>query len=185
MHLSDHDLRQFDDAYLETLTPPQARALLGKALADLKAARERLGQNPSNSSRPPSTRLPWEGSGGDDTPAGEPDVPAESGDVADAADTPGGDARGVGIAKAAPPGHAPHAHRPPPVGARGPGHRRTQHLPVDAEQSHRPTCCAGCGQALTAAQASRAHNARYEIELIQPGAGAYRTAPAPDQAHLF
>ncbi len=39
MHLSDHDLRQCDDADLETLTPAQARALLGKALADLKAAR--------------------------------------------------------------------------------------------------------------------------------------------------
>ena len=43
MHLSDHDLRQFDDADLETLMPAQARALLGKALADLKAAREWLG----------------------------------------------------------------------------------------------------------------------------------------------
>jgi hypothetical protein len=75
MHLSDHDLRQFDDAYLETLTSAQARALLGKALADLKAARERLGQNPSNSSRPPSTRLPWEGVGGQETPAGESGVP--------------------------------------------------------------------------------------------------------------
>jgi transposase len=59
MHLSDYDLRQFDDAYLDRLSPVQARALLGKALADLKAARERLGQNPSNSSRPPSTRAPW------------------------------------------------------------------------------------------------------------------------------
>ncbi len=46
-----------------------------------------------------------------------------------------------------------------------PGHSRTQHLPVDAEQPCRPTCCAGCGQALTAASASRAHNARYEIPL--------------------
>ena len=60
MHLSDHDLRQLDEAYLAKLTPEQARALLSKALEDLKAARERLGQNPSNSSRPPSTRAPWE-----------------------------------------------------------------------------------------------------------------------------
>ncbi len=47
MHLSDHDLRQFDDSDLETLTLTQARALLGKALADLKSARERLGQPPT------------------------------------------------------------------------------------------------------------------------------------------
>ena len=45
---------------METLSPERARALLGKAPADLKTVRERLGQNPSNSSRPPSTRAPWE-----------------------------------------------------------------------------------------------------------------------------
>jgi len=42
MHLSDHDLRQLDEAALANLTPEQARALLGKALEDLKRARERL-----------------------------------------------------------------------------------------------------------------------------------------------
>jgi transposase len=60
MQLSDHDLRQLDEAYLESLSEEQARVLLSKALADLKTARERLGRNPSNSSRPPSTRAPWE-----------------------------------------------------------------------------------------------------------------------------
>jgi len=40
MHLSDHDLLQLDEAYLEGLSPEQARVLLTKALADLKAARE-------------------------------------------------------------------------------------------------------------------------------------------------
>jgi hypothetical protein len=60
MHLGDHELLQLDDAYLEGLSPEQARALLAKALADLKAARERLAQNPSNSSRPPSSRAPWD-----------------------------------------------------------------------------------------------------------------------------
>ena len=62
MHLSDHDLRQLDEAYLDGLTPEQARGLLGRAMADLKAARERL--NPSRRSaisgemaaRPLSTR---------------------------------------------------------------------------------------------------------------------------------
>jgi hypothetical protein len=58
MHLSDHDLRELDEPYLDTLSPEQVRVLLGKAQADLKAARERLGQNPTNSSRPPSTRAP-------------------------------------------------------------------------------------------------------------------------------
>jgi hypothetical protein len=33
MYLSDHDLRQLDEAYLAKLAPEQARALLSKALA--------------------------------------------------------------------------------------------------------------------------------------------------------
>jgi hypothetical protein len=58
MHLSDHDLRQLDKAYLGGLAPERALMLLSRALADLEAARERRNQNPSNSSRPPSSRLP-------------------------------------------------------------------------------------------------------------------------------
>jgi transposase len=95
MQLSDHDLRQLDEAYLESLSEEQARVLLGKALADLKTARERLGQNPSNSSRPPSTRAPWE-QGDEDEPQsgreassatrgeGEADPPPDAGGEDDA-----------------------------------------------------------------------------------------------------
>ena len=43
MHLGDQDLRQLDDASLERLSETQAQAFLGKAVADLKRARERLG----------------------------------------------------------------------------------------------------------------------------------------------
>jgi len=42
MHLSDHDLRQLDEAYVGTFSQEQAQALLIKALADLKTARKRL-----------------------------------------------------------------------------------------------------------------------------------------------
>jgi len=107
MHLSDHDLRQLDDASLERLSEAQARALLGKAVADLKRARERLGQHPGNSSRPPSSRAPW-GSSTSEDGAGDEDAPA-------------------------------------------------------------PACCAFCAAALDASHKARAHNARYEIDLVQPG----------------
>jgi transposase len=36
-----------------------------KLLSDLKEARERLDQNPSNSSRPPSSQAPWNAGGGE------------------------------------------------------------------------------------------------------------------------
>ena len=59
MHLSSHDLQQLDEDYLRGLSPEQLQALSGKLLADLKEAHDRLNQNPSNSSRPPSTQTPW------------------------------------------------------------------------------------------------------------------------------
>jgi hypothetical protein len=48
MHLSDHDLPQRDEAYLERPSPERPCALLAHAVADLKAARERLARSPSN-----------------------------------------------------------------------------------------------------------------------------------------
>ena len=172
VQLSDHDLRQLDDAYLESLSEEQARALLSKALADLKTARERLGQNPSNSSRPPSTRAPWEQGDEDERatgreaqspPSGEDETDTEPDSSSDE-DSPAKKRRGTSraaSAKAGKPGRRKGA----------PGHSRTQQLPIDAEVPHAPECCAGCAAALGESHQSRAHNARYEIELIRPGAG--------------
>jgi transposase len=177
MHLSDHDLRQLDDARLERLSEAQARALLGKAVADLKAARERLGQNPSNSSRPPSSRAPWESSSDEDTSADE-DVPAATGEAAaDAQDGADDDATDDGPSpETAPKQQRKHTHdseeRKRPGRRKGaPGHGRTQRLPVDLEHVHAPACCAVCGQALDASHDARAHNARYQLDLVQPAAG--------------
>ena len=54
MQLSDHSLRQIDEAYLERLGDAALRALSAKLLVDLKEARERLNQSSRNSSLPPS-----------------------------------------------------------------------------------------------------------------------------------
>ena len=64
MHLNDHSLRQIDDAYLRSLEPEALCALSLRLLADLKEARDRLHQGPENSSRPPSSRVPWERTSG-------------------------------------------------------------------------------------------------------------------------
>ena len=93
MHLSDHDLRQLDEAALARLEPERARALLIKALEDLKAARERLAQNPTNSSRPPSTRAPWEQA---EAQGQEPVEGMESGDGVQGMGSRGGGHQGVG-----------------------------------------------------------------------------------------
>ena len=75
MHLSDYSLRQIDDAYVQSLDVEALRGLSVRLLADLKDARDRLNQGPDNSSRPPSSRAPW------DRPGGGPQS-----DAADAAD---------------------------------------------------------------------------------------------------
>lgn len=82
MHLSDHRLRQIDDAYVQSLDVEALRGLSVRLLADLKDARDRLNQGPDNSSRPPSSRAPWDRPGGgtesdaadavDDGPESEP-----------------------------------------------------------------------------------------------------------------
>jgi len=141
MQLSRHDLVQLDEAYLAGLPEGSLRALSVKLLADLKEALERLDQNPSNSSRPPSSRAPWEGAGSQ-----RQETPGQ-----DAEESPAGDSRSQrrrrrvrcrGAATeargAAPPGQRPGA----------PGHGRTQCLEVHEEHHHHPAVCAVCGAPL-------------------------------------
>ena len=82
MHLSPHSLRQIDDAYVQSLDVDALRGLLLRVLADLRDARDQLNQGPDNSSRPPSSRAPWERKGG----ARDTDTDAEADAIAAAAD---------------------------------------------------------------------------------------------------
>ncbi|MEA3411939.1 MAG: DUF6444 domain-containing protein, partial [Pseudomonadota bacterium] len=59
MLLGKNSLRQIDEAYIHSLSHDDLIKLSTKLLDDLKEARERLDQNPKNSSRPPSTQAPW------------------------------------------------------------------------------------------------------------------------------
>ncbi len=72
MHLSPHSLQQIDDAYIESLDPEALRGLSLRLLADLKEAWDRLNQGPDNSSRPSSSRAPW------NRKHGGPDAEAEA-----------------------------------------------------------------------------------------------------------
>lgn len=58
--LSDHDLRQMDQAWQQQQTDATVRGLLGRALDDLRLARDRLNQTPNNSSRPSGSMPPWQ-----------------------------------------------------------------------------------------------------------------------------
>ena len=66
MRLSDHDLLQLTEEELLDLPEEVLRRLSVKLLYDLKEARERLRQTSRNSSRPPSSDLPWDKAGSND-----------------------------------------------------------------------------------------------------------------------
>ena len=107
MLVSDGDLRKLDDARLKALSHEQLLELSMQLSRDLKEARDRLNQNPNNSSRPPSAQAPWAGLG---LPAGETDTrqvsnPSEDDPAEDTEDTPasrggpGGRSTGRGVAR--------------------------------------------------------------------------------------
>ena len=146
MHLSEHSLRQLDRAYLDALDEAALRGLSAKLLDALKEARDRLNQGPENSSRPPSSRVPWDRQGG----GRETEADAEA--DADAAE---GD-REPAAAEAKPAEAKPTQTSPArrPGKQRGaPGIGRTQVFQAHAEQSHYPDTCAGCGRPLAPAGA--------------------------------
>ena len=146
MHLSEHSLRQLDRAYLDALDEAALRGLSAKLLDDLKEARDRLNQGPENSSRPPSSRAPWDRQGGGR------ELDADAAADADAAE---GD-REPAPAEAKPAEAKPTKSSPArkPGKQRGaPGVGRTQVFRANATQAHYPDACAGCGRPLEAAVA--------------------------------
>ncbi len=147
MHLSEHSLRQLDRAYLDALDEAALRALSARLLDDLKEARDRLNQGPENSSRPPSSRAPWE-RGASPEPTDEPtDDSAE-------AEPPPAEAK---------PGKVPAARKPgKPPGA--PGIGRTQVFQAHEECPHYPAACVGCGRPLAPARAV-AHTGFQAVDL--------------------
>ena len=147
MHLSDHSLSQLDEAYVQTLDEGLLRGLLLRALEDLKEARERLRQNPTNSSRPPSSQAPWdrpsasqdETRDDDETSPPDPEVdqPDEAGTSPEDPSTQSAQTSKPETPKRKP-GKQPGA----------PGFGRTQVFEAHETRIYRPEVCAGCGTAL-------------------------------------
>jgi hypothetical protein len=171
MLLSRHDLLQLDDTYLSRLGEASLRALSSRLVADLKEAHERLEQNPSNSSRPPSSRAPWEAAGGEEAASGPVSAPGkadESGDTSqETAPETDVQASTDGTGERQEPGR--------PGRRRGaPGHGRTECLTVHEEHHHFPSTCAVCGRPLSDGEETRTDSAHHVLDLLVPEVG--RTA---------
>ncbi|MCX7113544.1 MAG: hypothetical protein NTX45_26290 [Proteobacteria bacterium] len=168
MQLSDHSLRQIDEAYLKRLGDEALRSLSSKLLLDLKEARERLNQTSRNSSLPPSREAPWDKARAPDAGAERGEDPEET----DAEDAPAETARDA-EAEAEP---APAADAQPMARKRAgkvsgaPGHGRPAPDRVDATEIHRPEACAGCEAGL-AGQTGQAYTGYYEVDWVREGSG--------------
>ena len=176
MHLSKHDLKQMDEDWLKSLPPALLLEVSKRLLADVKTLQDRLNQNPSNSSRPPSSQAPWEkpsrgakaGAGQDADTAAESGSaePVSGGAAAQAeASAPEVDARASKASvKADPPRRA--GKQPG-----SPGYGRTQKLALTDTCTHRPPHCTACGAALPASREGRAYTGWDEVDLAPRAMG--------------
>jgi hypothetical protein len=118
----------------------EVRALSGKLLDDLKEAWDQLNPGPENNSRPPSSRAPWDRSGGGQESAVAPadgELEPQPAEPQSAAAKPVG-TQPTATKPARKPGKQPGA----------PGNGRTQVFQAHEEQPHYPDTCAGCGRPL-------------------------------------
>lgn len=183
MIINDHDLRQLNEKRLQVLQAKDPAALLkltNQLLDDLKEARERLNQNPSNSSRPPGSQDPWlrieeVASTEDDDEA--PDdrsgkEPIESDSTSPEKETSGSASSDkeeldsnepskekTGKSRSSKPKNKPGKQ----PGA--PGFGRTKELNVNQILHHYPDQCVICSDVLNTDSAV-AHNGFYTLELI-------------------
>ncbi len=175
MRLSEHDLKQIDEEYVRTLEAETLRGLLLKVLADLKETRDRLNQNPENSSRPPSTRAPWERTAqdeeddGEEEPVGE-EEPAEEHEETEQTEVSTEEKSQESSEETEQTGNG----KPGKPGKRkgDPGYGRSLELEVTEERIHRASECAACGCSLPEDAPFRASTGRYELELKDPASGA-------------
>ena len=168
MHLSDHDLRQMDEGWLEKLPEDKLRQVSARILRDLKEARDRLNQTPANSSRPPSSRAPWEKGQAEEKELAPKDDggEAEATRESDGCEGPAPESNPVQDGSPAEPKKKPGKQ----PGAKGFG--RTQKFAVTGERVHRAAACTACGDPLPGDAPAQAYAAWHEIDIeVSPEGG--------------
>jgi hypothetical protein len=165
--LSDHDLKQMDAVWLDAQPEGVVRGVLARALDDLRVARDRLNQNPGNSSRPSGSMAPWARTGV---------AAAVQQQLQEAAQAPANPepAKDETVKEEAEP--EPLVARPAVPAARagrrlgGIGHARTQKLAPTQTLHKYPSHCGGCQRALTADASAQAWTGwdTLELEPLEP-----------------
>lgn len=172
MHFKDNDLKQLDDDYIKSLDHDQVILIAINLLQDLKITRERLNQNSTNSSRPPSSSAPWESSTGN-TPNDEdegteieqlPEFDEEKEGEEESPSNENGSDEGSAEDKPVTKGRPGRQ-----LGSKGYG--RTQKLPVNSTVMHRAETCKGCGRHLDEEALFTGTTGHYTIDIEAPSEG--------------
>jgi transposase len=174
MRLSDHDLLQLSEEELLELPEDVLRRLSVKLLYDLKEARERLRQTSQNSSRPPSSDLPWDKVGinnedrhpqqGQDEVTGVDDhnLDTEEASKTGPEENTPDEANETQQTKELEDGASDKRKAGKQPGA--PGYGREQKIVVTAEAHHYPADCALCDRELKP-DAAKAYTAFETVDL--------------------
>lgn len=156
MRLTPHDLMQLDEHYLEKLSPEGLRNVSKKLLADLKEAHDRLNQDSSNSSVPPSSKpgylgIPVDEESGqrhDLDETGEDDHETPHSQEKSRKNNPPPPEDSMGKDSPSSDGEESSQKRQSGKQVGAPGHGRSQQIAPHHIDEHRPQCCAVCDQPL-------------------------------------
>lgn len=167
MKLNDDDLNQIDDTYITSLSDVDAHKLCSRLRDDLLEARDRLNQNSSNSSRPPSSQEPWFSSAAKRDEEIDEEAPLtsrESDDLAHDGDVKNEDSMPV---------EKSEERRKRKAGRQKgtQGYGRTQELPVTETIVHRAAECGGCTRNLGEDAQFTARTGHYVIDIEKDAEG--------------
>ena len=159
MHLSHQDLQNIDEDLFRYLPRDDLNELSILLFEDLKEAHDRLNQNPSNSSRPPSSQEPWVVARleeeGEDEPIEENSFDDASGESLETEKAPND-----------PEEKGSHSDRKKAGKQEGaPGFGRTQQLPVTGTVHHTADKCEFCGRELGESAEFTARTGHYTIDI--------------------
>lgn len=164
MNFDPSDLHQLTPEYLGSLPLDRVVVLFGQLREDLFRALDRLNQNPSNSSRPPSSQTPWDRAAesnkdkGDDSKKGnDEDEPEEGGDDGQSNLSPND-----GEKQKRKPGRQPGS----------PGFGRTQKFADVLTEIHKPCVGKGCSGVFSEGAHFIATFAYETLDLPPPKLGA-------------
>ena len=175
MKLTDHDIRQIDWDYVLGLSLDEVRSLAMNLLDDLKIYIDRLNQNSTNSSIPPSQQPLWaDGSKSDDSEELETlddeasSIPSD--DVGNDDPAPDNEENNSSITSDIS-GTTDNAKKKPGKQPGAPGSGRKLELPITDTIIHKASSCAACNQFLGDESSFAATTGLYVLDIEDAGNG--------------